>query len=77
MEQADEIRKIPSWGEGARKRWRGVAKIILGGTMQFFTAGNKGGKQIEKGRMLLREADQIQREILKKYFQRKNKAQAE
>ncbi|MEE2924326.1 MAG: hypothetical protein VX619_06040 [bacterium] len=77
VEQADEIRNIPSWGEGARKRWQGVGKIILGGTMKLFTAGNMGAKQIEKGRTLLREADQIQREILKKYFQRKNKAQVE
>ncbi len=77
VEQAEEIRKIPSWGEGASKRWEGVRKIIVGSTMRLFTGGRFGTQKIEKGKSLLREADQIQRQVLKNFFEKKNKVSIE
>ena len=71
-EQADEIRSMPSWLDGAAKRWQGVGKIILGGTLKIFTFGRLGDDEISEGRSLLREADKIQRDVLNTYFKLKN-----
>ena len=70
-EQADEIRSMPSWLDGAAKRWQGVGKIILGGTLKIFTFGRLGDDEISEGRSLLREADKIQRDVLNTYFKLK------
>tara|TARA_Y100000589_G_scaffold309046_1_gene326136 strand:+ start:1200 stop:2585 length:1386 start_codon:yes stop_codon:yes gene_type:complete len=77
LEQASEVRRLPSWMEGARKRWRGVANIISGRTMQLLSGGRRGSQRIKRGRALLREADSIQRAVLKLYFDEKNKVKVE